>query len=141
EGKPKLTLSAAAPVRALAISPDAKTLATAGDDNAVQLWDLGTGKPATKLSAHTDWVLALAFSGDGRFLASGGYDGTVRLWDAASGKKLLDITAKPPTPPNTPAGPANVVQALAFSPDNKLLAVGGSDSQVHLFGIPDGKLV
>ena len=83
---------------ALAISPDAKKLATAGDDNAVQLWDLGTGKPATKLSAHTDWVLALTFSGDGKILASGGYDGMVRLWDVATGKKLLDITAKPPTP-------------------------------------------
>lgn len=141
EEKPRLTLTASAGVRALAISPDGKLLASGGDDKNVQLWDTATGKPTTKLAAHTDWVLALAFSGDGKLLASGGYDGTVRLWEPASGKKIIDITAKPPPPPKTPAGPANVVQSLAFSPDNKLLAVGGSDYQVHLFSVPDGKLV
>jgi WD40 repeat protein len=139
DGKPAQTLTANAAIRALAISPDAKLLASAGDDNAVQLWDAATGKPTTKLEAHTDWVLALVFSGDGKLLASGGYDGTVRLWEVASGKKLLDLAAKPPPPPNTPAGPANVVQALAFSPDAKLLAVGGSEAAIHLFSIPDAK--
>ncbi|HMF11457.1 MAG TPA: WD40 repeat domain-containing protein [Gemmataceae bacterium] len=137
--KPLQTLTASAPIRALALTADGKLLASAGDDNAVQLWDTATGKPTTKLEGHTDWVLALAFSPDGKLLASGGYDGTVRLWDVAGGKKLLDIAAKPPPQPNTPAGPANVVQSLAFSPDAKLLAVGGSDSQIHLFAIPDGK--
>jgi WD40 repeat protein len=141
ENKPRQTLTAASVIRALALSPDGKLLASAGDDNAVQLWDTATGKPANKLTAHTDWVLALAFSGDAKVIASCGYDGTVRLWEPASGKKIAEFVAKPPTPPNTPAGPANVVQALAFSPDNKLLAVGGDDSQVHLFSVPDGKLV
>jgi hypothetical protein len=139
DSKPKQTLTAAAPVRALAISPDGKFVASAGDDNAVQLWDAATGKPATKLEAHADWVLALAFSGDGKLLASGGYDGTVRLWEMPGGKKLLDIAAKPPPAPNTPPGPVNVVQSLAFSPDNKLLAVGGSEAAIHLFSMPDGK--
>ena len=141
ENKPKQTMTASAVVRALALSPDGKLLASAGDDNAIQLWDTAAGKPTSKLEAHTDWVLALAFSGDGKLLASGGYDGTVRIWEPGSGKKLLDITAKPPTPPNTPPGPANVVQALAFSPDSKLLAVGGSDPQIHLFSLPDGKFI
>lgn len=140
-GKPKSSLSASTPVRALAVTPDGKILASAGDDAAVQMWDAATGKPTTKLSAHTDWVLALAFSGDGKLLASGGYDGIVRLWDVSTNKKLLDIAAKPAPAPNTPPSPTNVVQALAFNPDNKLLAVGGSDALVHLFSIADGKLV
>jgi WD40 repeat protein len=141
ENKPAQTLTADAPVRALAASPDGKVLASAGDDGAVQLWDTAAGKATTKLTAHTDWVLALAFSGDGKLLASGGYDGTVRLWDMPSGKKLLDIAVKTPAQPNTPPPPTNVVQAMAFSPDNKLLAVGGSDALIHLFSMPDGKLV
>jgi WD40 repeat protein len=141
ENKPRQTLTVISGIHALAVSADGKVLASAGDDNAVQLWDTATGKPGTKLTAHTDWVLALAFSSDGKMLASGGYDGTVRLWEPATGKKIVEFAGKPPTPPNTPAGPANVIQALAFSPDNKLLAIGGSDSQVHLFSSPDGKLV
>jgi WD40 repeat protein len=124
-------------VRALAMSPDGKVLASAGDDAAVQLWDIASAKPLTKLAAHTDWLLCLAFSPDGKLLASGGYDGTVRLWDVAAGKKLLDILARPPMP----ADASNIVMAVAFSPDGKQLAVGGTDAQVHLFNVADGKIV
>jgi WD40 repeat protein len=74
-------------------------------------------------------------------LASGGYDAVVRLWDVTSGKKLLDIPGQPPTPPNTLPGPRNTVLALAFTPDNKQLALGGTDAQLHLVNIADGKIV
>jgi WD40 repeat protein len=141
DGKLLNTLPAGTVVRALDLSPDATLLASAGDDAAVQLWDIATAKPTVKLAGHTDWVLALAFSGDGKLLASGGYDGVVRLWEVPSGKKLLDIPATPPPPANTPAGPTNIVLALAFSPDGKTLALGGSDSLIHLVNVADGKLV
>jgi WD40 repeat protein len=138
DAKPAQTLTAAAVVRALAASADGKLLASGGDDNTVQLWDVATAKPTTKLAGHTDWVLSLAFSADGKLLASGGYDGKVHLWDVAGAKKLVEFTASPPPAPNTPAPPANVVQSFAFSPDDKQLAVGGGDAQIHLFSVPDG---
>jgi WD40 repeat protein len=145
DGKLLHTLSAAAMVRSLAESPDGKTLAGGGEDGTVQFWDIATGQPKTKLAGHTDWILALAFSGDGKLLASGGYDGVVRLWEVGTGKKLLDIPAKPAPPPNPPANPPpsppNAVLALAFSPDGKQLAVGGSDAMIHIFNTADGKIV
>jgi hypothetical protein len=141
DGKPLHTLKSDTPVRALALSPDGKTLASGGDNKAVQFWETATGKPGAKLIEHTDWVLSLAFSPDGKQLASGGYDGVVRLWDVAAGKKVLDIPARPPLPPNTPPGPPNVVWSLAFSPDGKLLAVGGTDGPIHLINPADGKIV
>jgi len=128
-------------VRALAMSPDGKTLASGGEDSEIQLWDVPTAKPGLKLVGSTDWVMCLAFSSDGQRLASGGYDGIVRLWEVSTGKKLLDALATPPPPPNTPAPPTNVVFALAFSPDGKQLAVGGGDAQIHLFNTADGKLI
>jgi WD40 repeat protein len=128
-------------LRTLAMTPDGKLLAGAGEDPGIQFWDVATANPGPKLTGHTDWVLALAFSGDGKLLASGGYDGVVRLWEVASSKKLLEIPAKPPAAPNAPPGPVNAVQALAFAPDGKLLAVGGSDAQVHLVNVADGKVV
>jgi WD40 repeat protein len=124
-------------VRALALAPDGKLLASAGDDLAIQLWDTASAKPLTKLTGHADWLLCLAFSPDGKLLASGGYDGTVRVWDVAAGKKLLDILARPPMPPDA----SNVPMAVAFAPDSKQLAVGGTDAQVHLFNVSDGKIV
>jgi WD40 repeat protein len=139
-GKPRQTLDAGSRVRSLAMSPDGKLVAAGGEDGAVRLWETATGTAGARLAGHTDWVLALAFSADGKTLASGGYDG-VRLWDVAGGKKLLDVPAAPPAAPNAPAPPANVVQALAFSPDGKTLAVGGSDALVYLVNPADGKLL
>lgn len=140
-GKLLNTLAAGGPARALAASPDGKLLASGGDEGVVQLWDAATGQAKAKLAGHTDWVLCLAFSPDGKQLASGGYDGTVRLWDVANAKRLLDIALKPPAPPNTPPGPSNVILSLAFSPDSKQLAIGGSDAQIHLVTSADGKPV
>jgi WD40 repeat protein len=131
-------LDAGGTVRALALTPDGTVLAGGGDAG-VQLWG-ADGKPLRKLAGPTDWVLALAFSPDGKRLAAGGYDGRLWLWEVDSGKKLFEVPAHAPTPPKAPA-PSNFVWSLAFSPDGKLLAVGGSDGRVYLFNAPDGKFV
>jgi WD40 repeat protein len=68
---------------ALAFSPDGKTLAVGlpNGDNAVDLWELATGRRRRQLRGHVMPVTALAFSPDGRRLASGSADTTVLVWD------------------------------------------------------------
>src|SRR5262249_51960670 len=63
--------------------PDGRTLATAGEDHAVKLWDVTTGQERCTLKGHQGPVVAVAFAPDGNTLASGGEDNTVRLWPAA----------------------------------------------------------
>ena len=67
-------------VAAVAFAPDGKTLASAGADNVVRLWEVGAWKPKGVLKGHTDCVCALAFSSDGSLFTTGSFDGTAKVW-------------------------------------------------------------
>src|ERR1700704_7029352 len=65
-------------VAAVAFAPDGKTLASAGADNVVRLWEVGTWKSKGGLKGHTDCVCTIAYSPNGNYLASGSYDHTAK---------------------------------------------------------------
>lgn len=79
--KPAVVLKHEGWVAAVAFAPDGKTLASAGADNVVRLWEVGTWKPKGVLKGHTDCVCTLAFSSRGEILATGSFDGVVKMWD------------------------------------------------------------
>jgi WD40 repeat protein len=67
-------------IHGAAFSPDAKTLATCGED-AVRLWNLDNRQQVVILPTHSvTWDIA--FSPDRRWLAAAADDGTIRLWRA-----------------------------------------------------------
>jgi WD40 repeat protein len=52
-----------------------------GEDLAINLWDLGSGRRVKKMVGHTASVYSLVFSAESSVLVSGGADWTVRCWD------------------------------------------------------------
>ncbi len=100
-------------------SPDGKTLATAGKDRTVRLWDVETGAIRSTLRGHTDEVDWVTYSPDGRTLATAGDDQTVRIWDAESGELKTTLT-----------GHHDEVVAVVFAPDGRRLISCGREGKV-----------
>jgi WD40 repeat protein len=67
-------------VKALALSPDGRTLYSGGFDALVRAWDAADGTPTATLAAHAWQVRALALSPAGATLYSAAADDTVRAW-------------------------------------------------------------
>lgn len=138
-------------VTSVAFSPDDGTLAAAGWEGTVKLWDVrGAKEPGdaddalARLRRTRPWdervaklratlrgpvaqAWSVTFSPDGTTLAAAFEDGTVKLWDPTTGEERADLRH---------AGP---VRSVAFSPDGRTLAAGCEDGTVTLWDPGSGK--
>jgi hypothetical protein len=112
----------------LAFTPDRRHLLTAGME-ALQRWDLATGKVVASRAAHgrirggfgPSFASSLALSANGRTVATGHPDTTVLLWDL--------------TPPSRPATPLSAAELEARWAD--LAGADGSRAQAALTSLAD----
>jgi WD40 repeat protein len=73
---------------ALAWSPDGSILATASDDEVVELWDVASRTRIASLGRHPGGALGVAFLEDEETLVTTSRDGSVRLWDVSQALPL-----------------------------------------------------
>jgi WD40 repeat protein len=72
-------------VRALAVSPDEKWIASGDENGELIAWHGQTGEPLNQaIKAHNGWIFSLDFSSDSVVLASGSSDTTIKLWSAST---------------------------------------------------------
>jgi WD40 repeat protein len=118
---------------AIAFSPDGAALAAGRQDGSVDLWRPIT-RAATSLRVGGgakreggDVVTAVAFSPTEERLAAAHQSGTVELWDVAG------IPARTFTIP----GSGGQVNAISFSSDGKILAIGGANKDAGVVRLWD----
>jgi WD40 repeat protein len=119
---------------AVVISPDGSRLGmgnwlgSSGTANAINLWDLSTGKRILAFPGHEGNVVGLAFRADGKQLASLEPGGAI-LWDVAERRPLRRFTER-----------LGLLNTVDLSADGKLLAAGDIRmARVHVWDTAAGK--
>jgi len=112
----------------VALSSDGKLIAAGGRDNAIKLWDAGTGRLLFTLTGHIKSIRDLAFSPDSKLLASAGQDAAIKLWSVATGQEVKTLGAH-----------SGGVGTIAFSPDGRKLASGSQDRMILIWDLETGE--
>ncbi len=88
------------------------------------------------MSVEVDFlsIKTLAFASDSQTFVTGG--GTPKIWKLGSEEPIHEFGGLYPI-----GGTVVECDAVAFSPDGKLLATAGMDSEAHIWRIADGKRV
>ncbi len=131
QGQVQANSPQAAPVAALAASPDGQQIAAgAGNqlvsgefNNRASVWDAANYRVQTVFTQHTAPVEAVSWASDGQTVASSSQGGVVRVWNGSSGEELHGLYLDAQIP----------MRALAFAPGGGQLAVGGDDGVLRLW--------
>ncbi|HEX4767590.1 MAG TPA: caspase family protein [Lichenihabitans sp.] len=120
-------LNAAAPINAVAFSPDGRT-ALMGGDGVLALWDVASGKEIRSFAGPTGNVRSMRFLGEGQTAASAGFDNVVKLWDVATGQPIRSFDNRD-----------TWANSVSVSPDGRLVAVS-SGGPINLLDFSTGQL-
>jgi WD40 repeat protein len=118
-------------ILALAFSPDATTLASAGDDSQsgghLNFWDPATGKGRVRVETFPFRLWGLAYAPDGQSVAVVGAERSVQVVATETGRVMRTV----PLPHDG--------RCVAFSPDGTLLAVAyGNEGDVRVYELASG---
>ena len=117
----------AASVKAMAFSPDGKTLLCGEHGGRITLWDLKTGKIKTRKKSHRGDIEALAFSPDGNWWVTACAHGRIELRRARGDKfgsgRILARETKQPNNGRDDSSSSGKFTSVCFSADSRKIIV------------------
>ena len=114
-------------VAGLVFMPDGRRVLVAGENGTVRLTDWRVPREIRSW-VHRGGIGCLAVSRTGATVVTGGLDGLGRVWDTETGRYRQSLP-----------GHAESIPAAAFSPDNRILALGSGDGTLSLWSTADWK--
>ncbi|MEA2188411.1 MAG: hypothetical protein QOK16_3422 [Solirubrobacteraceae bacterium] len=117
-------------IRALSVSRDGRTVATGGDDGAIAIRSMDSGRLLSTIKRNRVPVIGVALSPDGRRVADATDDGTVTLSsiDGRDSRTVLDLGHETVDV----LASHNYGSSVSFSNDGRWLAVGALDGTVRV---------
>ena len=111
-------------VMTVVFAPDSKTLASAGRDGSLRLWDVATGKLLRTIPDGIYYPNGLVYSPDGRSVikASDHDNRAIRFWDVETGTLRFTLPAHDET-----------IWSVAISGEGRILATCAIDDTVRLW--------
>ncbi|TKR57587.1 hypothetical protein L596_030269 [Steinernema carpocapsae] len=120
-------------VKALAYAKDVEQVASAGFDQSIYLWDVGTLTKLTalnntvttsSLNGNKDSIYSLAMNATGTLVVSGSTEKVLRVWDPRSCAKIMKLR-----------GHTDNVKAIVMNRDGTQCMSASSDGTIRLWSI------
>ena len=109
-----------------ALAARGETLISGHADGTLAAWNAGTGSRRWSSQLESE-VTSLAIDDTGAAVAASEAGGSVGVWDASSGAVVQQL-----------APPAAAARAVAFHPEQPLLAAGGDDGNIAIWDVRQG---
>jgi len=111
------------------LKPDMRTLLSAGADGIVKVWNLVTGEAQYTIKGYTKEITSLEFVG---------YDAQFLVGTAQSYVRFLDERGRAK---RSFSGAKDFVNAVAATPDGKVVIAGGQDGVLRFWDGANGKML
>jgi beta-lactamase class A len=126
ESDPSVAASVTSIIRAAAMSPDRRFIASASANGILRVWRVDSGSLFAQLAASDESFTSVAWSPGGKRLLTGSQEGQLRIWDLDRQEPILSLDLKTP------------ITSVAWNPNGKHLLVGSKNSTAQILSASDG---
>ena len=143
-------IKSSSPIYDIDFNPNGQLFAVSDRDGHIKVYNSSDGQLIRTITAHNGALLAISFSPNGQMLVSSGSDGIVRLWNIENGSMIRTLAEIHLDPAHAvhkldPSGQEQmlypVFYSVTFSPDGRLVAIGGQDGRILLIQVDTGQIL